>query len=289
MQLRHLLILVLVMPQFAAAATLYFDPQERTVGPDVPFDVAVLLDAPRPVNAFDVTVKLPPGIESVSFSDGGSAINYWIQRPTFDEKRHSISFAGIVPGGFTGTAARLVTMTLRAHVTGETLIGFDEQDTDVRQNTPDAAPESLVFSTVSLSVQTGRENLGNFVPDRDAPMPFSPSVVTDPSVGGGLPVVVFATQDTGTGVVQYYVSEQSTPDPRRAVWQEAVSPYVLSDPTFSSWILVKAVDGAGNERIETLPPHSENRAVSVLHAIVSLFVLACFILIAYVRIRPRLR
>jgi hypothetical protein len=138
-----------------------------------------------------------------------------------------------------------------------------------------------------LSVQAGRDNLSNALPDTDGPVPFTPNVVMDPAIAGGAPAVVFATQDSGSGVVRYYVSEQSTPDPRRAEWREAQSPYILTDPTFSSWILVKAVDGAGNERIETLPPHSENRIISVLHALVSLIVLGCLILITYVRIRTR--
>lgn len=285
MTFRTLIVIALLAPQAVSAATLYFDPQERTVGPDTPFQVAVLVDAPRAVNAFDVVVQLPPGIEPVSTADGGSIVNYWIQQPHYDDAAHTLSFAGIVPGGFTGTGARLLTLTLRAHDTGATLIGFGTA-TQIRRNTPDAAREPLTMSTVSLLVQAGRENIGASAPDIDPPAAFAPDVITDANLFDGVPALAFATQDSGTGVAHYYVSEQTDADPSHASWLEATSPYRLHDTTLASWILVRAVDAVGNERVATLAPRSTNAAVTISHALFALTLICCLILVAYVRLRP---
>lgn len=287
MHYRALGIMVLIVPHVVSAATLHFDPQERTVGPDTPFRLAVLVDADHPVNAFDITVDLPPNVALVGTSDGGSIINYWVGAPHYDAAAHTVSFAGIVPGGFAGTNGRLLTLILEADRAGETLVGFDERASQVRQNTPDAAPEPLQFTTVALSVQAGRENLENPVPDEESPALFQPEIARDPSIADGAPLLVFATQDVGSGVAGYFVSEQSSPDEDGASWIAATSPYRLKDQTLSSWILVKAVDLAGNERIVTLGPRVQNPAVAVLHVSIVIFALMCLILMAYVRIRPR--
>ena len=46
----------------ARAATFHFESEGSTVGVGQPFKLALLVDATKPVNAFDVTLTLPPGV-----------------------------------------------------------------------------------------------------------------------------------------------------------------------------------------------------------------------------------
>src|ERR1035437_6022907 len=78
----------LLSTSIAHAATLYFDPQERTVGLNQPFEVGLLIDATNPINAFDVTIDIPANMSVTDSSDGNSIISYWIERPTYDPSKN---------------------------------------------------------------------------------------------------------------------------------------------------------------------------------------------------------
>jgi hypothetical protein len=276
----------LLMPGLASAATLYFDPQERTVGLDTPFQIAVLLDAPASVNAFDVSISIPRGLEPVGTTDGGSLINYWIDAPRFDAGTRALHFSGIVPGGFQGTGARLLAISFKAVRTGESVIRFDT-NSQVRRNTADAAAEPLTLAPLTLLVQEGRENLDNTIPDTDPPLAFMPQIVRDPALGDGAPMLVFATQDTGSGVARYEVAESQDRYPTFATWVPAESPYHIHDASLSSWMFVRAIDAAGNVRIETVQPQRYDSFSGLLHRTFAAFVLLCLILMVYARLRPR--
>ncbi len=280
------LVLSFSLPALASAATLYFDPQERTVGLDTPFEIAVLVDAPAAVNAFEVSVRIPKGLEAIGTSDGGSLINFWIDAPRFDAGTRTLHFAGIVPGGFQGTGARLLTLSLRATRAGAMRISFDTS-TEARRNAADGAREPLTLAPLTLLAQEGRENIDNTIPDTEPPLVFTPQIVRDMSLYEGAPMLVFATQDTGSGVARYDVAESQDRDPAYATWIHAETPYRIHDTDLSSWIFVRATDGAGNVRIETVQPSRYDAFAGLLHRTFAAFVLLCLILMLYARIRPR--
>jgi len=68
--------------------------------------------------------------------------------------------------------------------------------------------------------------------------------------------LVFATQDKGSGIDGYAIHESPRIKTRISTNElmEDESPYLLKDQNLRSYIYVKAVDKAGNERIAMLEP-----------------------------------
>lgn len=274
------------LPYAAYAATLYFDPQDRTVGTETSFRVAALIDAPTAVNAFDIVIRIPPGLTLLGTEDGSSIIGYWIDAPRFDERTRTLRFSGIVPGGFSGSGARLLTLMLKAEQEGSLRLSLDPSS-QVLRNDGAATRDPLSVRALTLTVERGRENIENAIPDTEPPLPFTPAILEDPLVAGGAPYLAFATQDGGSGVARYEIAESPGRKPDPGAWIEAESPYQLHDTTLSSWIAVRAIDGAGNVRTEILPPSRTDPFAALLHRALALFVLACLILIVYARMAPR--
>jgi hypothetical protein len=90
--------------------------------------------------------------------------------------------------------------------------------------------------------------------DTIAPEEFSLEVVQDPNVFEGLWFLVFDTQDKGSGISYYEVQERTREGIKANAWKKGQSPYMLKDQSLRSFIYVKAVDKAGNERISILSP-----------------------------------
>ena len=104
-----------------------------------------------------------------------------------------------------------------------------------------------------------------------------------PLVADGAPYLVFATQDGGSGVARYEVAESPGRAPDPSAWAQAESPYPLRDASLTSWIAVRAIDGAGNVRTALLPPPRADAFATLLHRALALLVLACLILLVYAR------
>ena len=240
---------------FAAAATLSFDPQDNTVGLSTSFDVGLRLDAAAPVNTVSVSIVFPQNLTPVDVSDGNSIINFWVDKPTYNEGKRTLTFSGIIPGGYTGTGGRLLLLKLKADAPGLATVTVDTDHSVVYRNTPDAVADSLTVRPLTLSIETGKNNLPNPIPDNAPPESFSPSLVRIPDeLGHEQTAVVFATQDKGSGIDHYEVRE--TPSDawfsNDAAWQTAESPHLLRDQDLHSTIEVRAFDKEGNERTETI-------------------------------------
>ena len=69
-------------------------------------------------------------------------------------------------------------------------------------------------------------------------------------------MLIFTTQDKGSGIEYYAVQERSREVIDEKAWQRTVSPYVLADQNLKKYIYVKAVDKKGNERIALIRPTS---------------------------------
>jgi len=66
---------------------------------------------------------------------------------------------------------------------------------------------------------------------------------------------VFATQDKGSGIDYYEIKESRQKFLKIfKKWVIAESPYVLKDRKLRSYVYIKAVDKAGNERIAVVEP-----------------------------------
>ncbi len=249
---------IFLIPQ-AEAARLYFEPQELTVGTEGEFLVAVNIDAQNSINALSVALLISPGFTPYDTSDGNSIINFWLDKPNWDEATRLLTFSGIIPGGFSGKGARLLTVNFRVQPQGDNVrLSFDKEKTEVFLNAPDGVRDSLEFDEITIPISKGKENLPIQIPDKDPPEDFKPEIARDPNIFDGQWFLVFATQDKGSGIAYYVIHESTRKEDTARIdakkWSEAESPYALKDQNLRSYIYVKAVDRDGNERIAVVEP-----------------------------------
>jgi hypothetical protein len=160
-----------------------------------------------------------------------------------------------LPGGYEGEEIYLFSLVLKGEKLGEVTV--DTTNVRVLKNDP---PGSIASTkTPSLRLQIKEESSApEFVPpeDREAPEVFTPQIAQDPNVFDGKWFLVFATQDKVSGIARYFVHETKQKKDAGLIdtekWIEAESPYLLKDQELQSYIYVKAVDKAGNERIAAL-------------------------------------
>jgi hypothetical protein len=226
------------------------------------------------VNAIEGSFLYPSNLlDLTGVRIGDSVISVWIEQPT-STSEGSISFSGIIPGGYSSPQGLLSTFVFRAKARGEGAIAV--RDIHAVENNADATAlpstgKSLAFTVSSLD--SGESPKEAPIKDYDAPENFSIEIARDTSLYGGQAFLVFATQDKGSGVAGYEVKEGMW-----GTWQKAESPYPLSDQTLTKKIYVKAVDTNGNTRIsvaygEHYKPWYRNYATFVL-----VFVLLCVLL-----------
>lgn len=251
----------LLMPTVTHSARIYFEMQEAVVGTEGPFFVAVLLDTEEvSVNTVSVSVIVPDSLEPVDTRDSNSIISLWISKPDWDSSTRTLRFSGLIPGGFSGPNAQLI--TIKFIPTGSETTGtfsFNQAETSVLAHSQEAEEVPLRFENVTLPVQPGKENLPVEIVDVDPPERFTPYVVKDVKAFAGKRVVVFSTQDKGSGICCYQVAEKrgkEVSDYTKLSWRDAESPYRLLDQTLKSFVYVKALDKYGNERVIVITPQS---------------------------------
>ncbi len=248
----------------AHAATIIFDPQETTVGPITPFKVGIMLDSFNQVNTISVLINVPDQFEVTDISDGNSIINFWVEKPHINNS-HQLVFSGIIPGGFSGIHAKLLTLTLKASRTGQFVIGLDP-NSRIYLNSLSNLEESITALDLNLNVVEGRDNLINSIPDIDLPNSFTPLLVQLPDISGNnlLWHVAFQSHDKGSGINHYEVAESSkkidvsnTSAIDSLNWYRAVNPYLLRDQKLTSFVYVRAIDDEYNKRVEFIEPQNK--------------------------------
>jgi len=266
------------------AAILYLDHALGEYRPGEIFTVNLRIDNEGEcLNAFEIYVKYPADtIKFVDFSDGDSFLTLWVERPKVDEENGIISFIAGIPGGYCG---RLPGDIGPSNILGGII--FRVPGFQVTSGPPAdyARIEIMGISQALLSDGFGTPAKLSFQPtefkitrddalppiteewyqriqdDKTAPEPFLIELRRDPEIFGGKFFIIFSTTDKQTGIDRFEVMESDELERNRktkkpAVWKRAESPYLLEDQKLLSFIKVKAVDKAGNERIVELPPQA---------------------------------
>lgn len=233
-----------------SAAGVYFEPQEAIAGTERDFSVGVMIDAENQINAVSVGIFIPPEITLADAVLGNSIINFWVDKPNFDESSGLLTFSGIIPGGFQGEKEPLLIVKFKTtKQEGKTYLNFNKEKTKVYLHTPEGVEDLLKLGSLALTIAKGKENSGVETVDRDPPEDFKPEISRNPNIFGNKWFLVFAAQDKGFGIFRYEVCEGSK---RKCV--PAESPYLLQNQNLNKNIFIKAVDKAGNEKIAALPP-----------------------------------
>lgn len=253
------------MPVVANGAEILFASKTHSVASGEDFLLNVFLNSENEsVNATDGKIVFPGNLLEVKeIRDGNSIINFWIERPKSSQS--SISFSGVTPGGFSGQKDVLFSVVFRAKKEGKGLVSAE--GIRVLRNDGEGTEASLKTSPFSFSVSQAPKSPLAEVPDTgmiqdtEPPEDFKPTVVSDTNFFGGKQVLIFSTEDKGSGIDHYEVREGKV-----GWFSVAESPYLLKHQWLDREVFVKAVDKTGNERIaillpETPTPPAESYAV----------------------------
>lgn len=242
----HRLLLAAALASFALAP-LAHGAELRLVQDPGTRNVAVVLDTQgAAINAIEGTVEVRGGASAVTL--GASIIPLWVVRPSATELR----FAGVIPGGYVGTAGEL--FSLQPAGSGQVTLTPRE----VRAYLNDGAGTAASIIAVPLMAQLPESGGAQLVSsDTDIPDFSEIRVARDPALFDGRWFVAFNAQDATTGVSRYEIAERPGNDVGNLdelEWRPAQSPAPLEDQSRRSTVFVRALDGAGNARVEHVAP-----------------------------------
>ncbi len=246
------------------AAEIFFGTNSREIGVGSTFEVGVLLKTDSEnINALEGGISFSSEFLTLkAIQDGDSIVNLWLLRPQLvkDKDNTKISFAGIMPGGFIGQKGYLFSLIFTANKSGEAEISAVDEKLLLNDGLGTQALASQAPLILKISDSA---NIQDFIQAKDIELPesFSPFLAKDPAIFDGRWFVAFNTQDKLSGIKYYEVKEEKNrgflnyflPEKK---WQVAESPYLLADQKLQSQIYIKAIDNAGNQRMEIISPAS---------------------------------
>ncbi len=249
--------------QAADAAQLNFVSQSQEIGIGQEFQVDLMLDTEEEiVNAVEGEIAFPKELlEIKEIRDGDSIINLWIERPSI-KSTDRVFFSGIIPTGFSGVLSpyyegyrpgKIFSFIFISKSEGEGIVDLKDGKVLLHDGLGTPAQLSILPFQIKISREIPLAQAPSVIEDFDPPEEFKPEIVQNPDIFEGKYFLVFATQDKGSGIERYEMQETRNKIQEKN-WKEAESPYVLKDQNLKSYIYVKAVDKAGNERIAVVEP-----------------------------------
>ena len=279
--------IILGMFTFAApafAAQIQFVSSTQSLYEQQEFSVDVVLDPQaESINTVSADVVFPAGVTYIGTNDYKSIIGEWVDRPQILGDGHTVHFAGIIPGGFAGyidpfnakiqKPGFLIRIFLKTSGVGASDITAKNIHTYLNDG---FGTETASFvAPLHLSVSSGVGVVQSQALDTTPPLDFVPIVMHNAALYDGKYIVTFSTQDADTGVDHYEVKEGASD------WVRTSSPYIISDQTLSNQVFIKAVDRAGNTKIEEVPlPFQDHSGLGIVNliAVIVVFALLCVII-----------
>ena len=244
-----LLFALLVCPTGLLAAEINFDRAKTEMAVDQQFILPLYPDtAGDVVNAFEGEINFPSNllkVKEVRYHD--SFINFWIEAPSLQNNK--IKFSGIVPGGYLGQKSLVLSIVFEALQLGSGQVFLDNSQLLLNDGAGTQAP--LELQGWNFEINDSEPIILNEIKpiiDRDPPEIFEPILTQVVDIADEQFILIFATQDKGSGISYYEIKEG------RRDWVRASSPYVLQNQNLDDEIMVKAVDKNGNQRLATLEP-----------------------------------
>lgn len=224
--------------------TLFFDYASTPHTKNEDFWVTVMLDTQsQSINAIEGNIIVDSRFTIKDINDADSNVTFWIERPIQD--KHTVSFSGIIPGGFVSNKGRVFSLLVRPNEIGNATISA--RDIKILQNDGKGSRVESTVVAANIQITEGQARSTTEIVDTELPESFTPLVSTDPALFDGKNFVVFSTQDKLSGIKEYQVKEGFW-----GTYTLAQSPYELQYQRLDRTIYIKAVDKQGNERIETV-------------------------------------
>ena len=244
-----LLFLLIFLPvNIVKAAEVFFDRDKQVMSVRQQFILPLYIDTEdQPINAFEGQIVFPTDllrVKEIRYHD--SFINFWIEQPQFNN--NNIKFSGIIPGGYLGKKSLVLSVVFEALAVGRGEIGFENLRILLNDGAGSDAP--VRSRAWSFEINTSEPIILNEIKDivdHDSPEDFVPILTKVVDIAADQYILIFATQDKGSGISHYEVKEGWHN------WVVAISPYILQNQNLDQEIIVKAVDKAGNERLVVVP------------------------------------
>lgn len=289
------LLLVLMLPRAAFAASLYLDPDSGTFGPGDTFISTVRIDNQGEcLNAVNVVLTYPTNtMRAVDFSRGNSIFSLWAVEPAIDTTAGTITFAGGIPGGYCGRIAGdaslsnvlgQVVFTVIAASSPSATISFGSASAAfLNDGQGTAATLDHHGATIALSASPVAPGVNPWLTevgaDTNPPQPFAVDIESAQGVFGGKYFLVFSTSDKESGLDHYDISEHGG-------WKRVTSPYLPADQSLFGVgdVQLRAVDKAGNIRMGTVSTTTAPRQLAAGDWI-PLIIFALIILLVWLAVR----
>ena len=241
-------------PFVTIAGEIRIDMNKANIGTKEQFLVNVIVFTNEPINAVEGQISFNPNmLEVKEIRDGGSSVNIWIEKPEITSNG-TIVFSGITPGGFLGVNNQLFTIVFEAKDSGIASIVIN--NAKALQNDGIGTKIPLAFRNVKINIQKENNAMQEEISkDTTIPEPFKPIITQDLSLFENNWFVVFATQDKISGISHYEIKEYKFRYfSFLSRWKTADSPYVLTDQSLKSRIIIKAIDNAHNTQTAKINP-----------------------------------
>lgn len=261
-----LFVFISVFPHIAGAQSLNISAPRLSYEAGSTFLVTVSLNTQgRSINTVSGTIDIPTDkVQFVDLRYGNSIISLWVEKPVYHGSDGTITFAGGVPGGYSGSNGPILSFTVRGKNAGSAVISVVDAKLLLNdgQGTEAAAAKGAV--TVSITPATeqpktetapdsGSQPATGEEKDETAPEPFTPVIARDASIAEGGWFVSFNAVDKDTGISHYEVEERpwlisGFTEFLNAKWMRAEPPFVLRRQWWPGEVAVRAFDQAGNAR-----------------------------------------
>lgn len=220
------------------------------------FKVNFLLDTERKqINAIQGKILFPENmLQIMKIRDSDSISNFWVEKPKV-EPGGAITFSGITPGGFNGSAGLVLSIIFRPKKTGQAEISIEGTKLLLNDGLGTETKARTLPFVFSIGETDGQLLGFSEVEDNIPPEVFTPEIARDPNILDGQWFVAFMAQDKSSDIARYEVKECRYPILSfLKKFKNAESPFILEDQEARSYVFVKAVDNSGNERVVKLKP-----------------------------------
>lgn len=230
--------------QSVLAAELFFQAPNQEVRLDDFWEVSLLLDTKQEaINALSGQIIFPvEQLDLIDIKEGGSLIDFWLDQPQL-ASQGVVEFSGIITGGYTGRG-QLFKLVFKTKQAGTGLLSC--QELQILLNDGQGTKTITTSQNFSFTISSefpATEVVIVDVNDLDPPELFSPIITQIPEIAGDDYLLIFSTQDKGSGMNYYEIKEG------RSSFVQATSPYVLKNQGLNKTITIRAVDKVGNERL----------------------------------------
>jgi len=282
----------LTFPLITEGAILYLEPSSGQYQPGDTFLVEIKIDTEGEcINVIESNLKFSQDIlKAVDFSQGNSIITLWVKSPEINQESGMISWSGGIPNGYCG---RVLGDPKTSNLLGKAIFKVPEMmvgesgklgevkflgSSQVFLNDGKGTEAKLIIRGAIFNILTEKLELPpkdewkeEIEKDDIPPESFNIEISRNPAIFEGKYFITFSAVDKQTGIDHYEVKEG------KRDWKIIASPYVLENQKLTDNIQVKAVDKAGNERIEIVKAPKKSVWTYILYG--GLFLILLLIII----------